>query len=358
MSLLLSTLAMRLGMRLKGEDREFSGLNTLEDAHEDEVSFLANPKYVHLLRATRACAVIVHEHFADQIPRALISDNPYLDFARAASFFVRRQGEHDGVSEKAVIHPTARLGTGCGIHPHAHVGAGAVIGDGSTLFPGVYVGEDCRIGKNCTLYPNAVLLAGVELGDGCVINPGAVIGTDGFGFQRFDGEMQKVPQIGTVRLAKGVDVGANACIDRSTLGATSVGADSKIDNLVQIGHNVSLGEQCLIISQVGIAGSTKVGDRVTMAGQAGIAGHLKIGDDVTIGPQAGVPKDIPGGTTGSGSPFMESGTFMRTAVLLPRLPELARRVKQLEAELASLREQLAAAGISSGTAREQTSKEK
>ena len=282
------------------------------------------------------------------MPTALVSANPYYDFARAASLFVRKQGEFEGVSELAVVHPTARLGNGCAVHPHAHVGARSRLGEGCLLFPGVYIGEDCVIGANCVVYPNAVILAGVELGDNCVINAGAVIGTDGFGFQRVDGIMRKVPQIGTVRLAKGVDVGANTCIDRSTLGATVVGADSKLDNLVQIGHNVSLGEQCLIISQVGIAGSTKVGDRVTMAGQAGIAGHLNIGDDVTIGPQAGVPKDIAPGVSGSGSPFMEGRTFMRTAVLIPRLPELYRRIQQLEAELASLREQLGAGAAPAG----------
>lgn len=357
MALLLSTLAAKLGMRLRGEDREFSGLNTLEEASENDVSFLANPKYTHLLQSTRACAVIVPEKYAEQTARALISDNPYLDFARAASLFVRKQGEFEGVSDQAVIHPTAVIGRGCSVHPHAHVGARSALGEGCLLFPGVYVGEDCVIGKNCVLYPNSVVLAGVELGEGCVLNPGAVIGADGFGFQRFGGEMQKVPQIGTVRLAKGVEVGANSCIDRSTLGATSIGADTKIDNLVQIGHNVSLGEQCLIISQVGIAGSSKVGNRVTMAGQAGIAGHLKIGDDVTIGPQAGVPKDIAAGVTGSGSPFMESNTFMRTAVLLPKLPELAKRVKQLEAQLAALKEQLADSGLTQADAGKHAQKE-
>ena len=354
MALLLSTLAEKLGMTLTGEDREFSGLNTLEEAGPDEVSFLANPKYIHLLEHTRACAVILEEKFAGQTARALISDNPYMDFARAASLFVRKQGEFGGVSEQATVHATATLGADCTVHPHAHIGARTRLGDGCRVFPGVYIGEDCLIGNACVLYPNAVILAGVELGDDCVVNPGAVIGTDGFGFQRFGGQMHKVPQIGAVRLARGVDVGANSCIDRSTLGATAIGADTKIDNLVQIGHNVRLGEQCLIISQVGIAGSTKVGDRVTMAGQAGIAGHLKIGDDVTIGPQAGVPKDIADGVTGSGSPFMEGSTYMRSAVLMPRLPELAKRIKQLEAELASLKKLIEAADNGAQAPKEKT----
>lgn len=337
----LSTLAATLGLSLKGNDREFIGLNTLEAATEDDVSFLANPKYTHFLSSTRACAVIVSPEFADQVPTALISSNPYFDFARAASLFVRKQGEYEGISPLSVVHPSVSLGESCTVHPHAHIGARSRLGDNCVVFPGAYVGEDCVLGNDCVLYPNAVLLAGVELGDACIINAGAVIGTDGFGFQRVEGQMIKVPQIGTVKLAQGVDVGANTCIDRATLGATSVGKDSKLDNLVQLGHNVTLGEQCLIISQVGIAGSTKVGDRVIMAGQAGIAGHLTIGNDVTIGPQAGVPKDIPSGTTGSGSPFMDSTKFMRTAVLLPKLPEMNRRLQQMEKELEALRQQLA-----------------
>jgi UDP-3-O-[3-hydroxymyristoyl] glucosamine N-acyltransferase len=335
--MLLSELAAKLGLVLQGQDKEFSGLSTLEAASPDEVSFLANPKYRQHLAQTRACAVILAREFAPEISTALISDNPYRDFARAASFFVRKQGGFSGLSAQAVIHPEAELGAGCTVHPHAHVGAGTRLGEGCVLFPGVYVGEDCVIGKGCVLYPNAVVLAGVVMGDGCVLQAGAVLGTDGFGFAVMDGEMRKIPQIGTVRLADGVDVGANTCIDRATLGATSVGRDTKIDNLVQIGHNVAVGEQCLIISQVGIAGSAKVGDRVTLAGQAGIAGHLNIGDGATIGPQAGVTKDIPAGVSGGGTPFMERKTYMRTMVLAPKVPDLFQRVQQLEKELGELK---------------------
>lgn len=340
--MLLSELADRLGLTLRGEDGEFTGLNTLEAATEHEVSFLANPKYAHFLGETRAKAVIVSAEAASAVATALISDNPYRDFARAAAFFVRRESGFSGVSPLAVIHPEAVLGAGCTVHPHAHIGARSVLGDGCVVFPGAYIGEDCVFGRDCVLYPNAVALSGVTAGDRCVLQPGAVAGTDGFGFVRVAGQMQKIPQIGTVCLADGVELGANACVDRSTLGATSIGKDSKLDNLVQIGHNVALGEQCLIISQVGIAGSTKVGDRVTMAGQAGIAGHLSIGDDVTVGPQAGVPQSIAPGVSGSGQPFMEGRTYLRTAVLIPKLPDLNRRVKQLEKELAAMKELLAA----------------
>lgn len=355
MALRLSELAARLGLQLEGEDREFSGLNTLEAATEDEVSFLANPKYAHCLAETKACAVIVAREFASRTRVALVSEHPYRDFARAAALFVRKPDASQGLSELALIHPTADIAEGCAVHPYAHVGARSRLGEGCILFPGAYVAEDCVLGPGCVLYPNAVVLAGVSLGASCVLNPGAVVGTDGFGFARMDGVMQKIPQIGTVVLADGVDVGANTCIDRSTLGATFIGKDSKLDNLVQIGHNVSLGEECLIISQVGIAGSTKVGDRVTMAGQAGIAGHLHIGDDVVIGPQAGVAKDIPAKTQGSGSPFMESSTYLRSAVMLSKLPELTKRVQRLEKELDAMKELLRLAAGDSQPTNEETS---
>ncbi|MDR0827036.1 MAG: UDP-3-O-(3-hydroxymyristoyl)glucosamine N-acyltransferase [Desulfovibrio sp.] len=338
--MLLSELAVAFNLTLAGEDCEFVGLNTLDAAAENEVSFFANPRYRDSLARSRACAVILAAEYAPEVKRALISPSPYRDFARAASLFVRKDGDFTGISPLAFVDPQARVGSGCAIYPHAYVGARASLGPGCVLFPGAYVGEDCLLGPGCVLYPNAVVLAGVEIGEKCILRSGAVIGTDGFGFVRVDGHMQTIPQIGVVRLADRVDIGANSCVDRSTLGATSIGKDSKLDNLVQIGHNVSLGEQCLIISQVGIAGSTKVGDRVTMAGQAGLAGHLKIGDDVTIGPQTGVTKDIPSGMKGGGTPFMESGTFMRSLALMPRLPELQRRMLHLEKELAELKKVL------------------
>ncbi|MDR3176699.1 MAG: UDP-3-O-(3-hydroxymyristoyl)glucosamine N-acyltransferase [Desulfovibrio sp.] len=339
--MLLSELAAAFDLILSGEDCEFTGLSTLDEATESEVSFFANPRYRGRLAQSRACAVILTANYAHEVKRALISPAPYRDFARAAALFARREGEFSGISAQSSIHPSARLGENCTVHPFAHIGARSSLGPGCVVFPGAYIGEDCALGADCVLYPNAVVLAGVEMGDGCILRSGAVIGTEGFGFVRIDGKMQAVPQIGSVRLEGGVDIGANSCVDRATLGSTSIGRDSKLDNLVQIGHNVSLGEQCLIISQVGIAGSAKVGDRVTMAGQAGIAGHLNIGDDVTIGPQSGVPKDIPGGVTGGGTPFMESGIFMRSFSLLPRLPEMHKRLLRLEKELAALKELMA-----------------
>ena len=333
----LSELASTLGLEFAGTDGEFTGLNTLENATETEVSFLANPKYVHFLHQTRAAAVIVAREFADSVPNALVSENPYFDFARAGALFDRKQGLFQGISPLASVDATAQLDEHCTVYPHAYIGPHAQVGKNTEIFAGAYVGEHAVVGENCRILPNAVIMAGIAVGNGCVIKPGAVLGADGFGYVLVGGEMQKIPQIGTVNIADGVHIGANTCIDKATLGATTVGKDTKIDNLVQLGHNVQVGENCFIISQVGVAGSARIGNRATLAGQVGVAGHLSIGDDVTIGPQSGIAKDIPAGSKGGGSPFMPENTFMRSMVLAPRLPEIFQRVKRLEKELEDLK---------------------
>jgi UDP-3-O-[3-hydroxymyristoyl] glucosamine N-acyltransferase len=342
----LEDLADKLGLVLSGEVPavKIKGINTLEAAGPGELSFLANPKYLPFLPSTKASAVIVDEAHAKDVKCALISGNPYLDFGRALSFFARTEGNFSGISELAFIHPEAALGEGCTVYPFVFVGAGARIGKGCVLFPGVYVGEECAIGDDCLLYPNVVLLSRVEIGDGCELFPGAVLGADGFGFTRggaagagASAGIQRIPQAGFVRLGREVSVGANTAIDRGALGPTTVGDETKIDNLVQVGHNVTIGKEAIIVAQSGIAGSAKIGDRVTLAAQAGISGHLSIGHNAVIGPQSGVAKDVPDNFSGGGSPLVDGQTFLRTIALMPKLPELARKIARLEKELAALK---------------------
>ena len=335
----LSALAAALGLTIRGGqgvDPEITGINTLDDAVPGELSFLANPKYTHKLATTRATAVIVSPEHADQVPCALVSPTPYQDFGRALALFAVRQGSFAGISEQAFIHPDACLGKDVTVYPFVYVGPEAHIGDGSTLFPGVYVGERCQIGARCTLYPNAVLMAGTVLGDSCILHPGVVLGAEGFGFTRTPAGIQKIPQTGSVRLGDRVEVGANSAIDRAVLAKTEVGDDTKIDNLVQLGHNVTVGRECFIVSQVGVAGSTHIGNGCTFAGQVGIAGHLHIGDNVTLGPQSGVAQDIPSDTVMGGSPAVPQGTYMRTLALMPRFPELFKRLSKVEKLLEKL----------------------
>ena len=336
---MLSELAEELGLTLAGDDLAISGVNTLEAAGPSEVSFLANPKYIQQLETSSAGAVICSAEHASTVTRALISENPYLDFGRCVQLFAKPQGTLTGIHEQAYIDPDAVIGAGVTIYPFVFVGPRAQVGAGTILFPGCYIGEDCSVGEGSILYPNVVLMAGTVVGDDAIIHPGVVLGADGFGFAATEWGIQKIPQIGSVQVGNDVEIGANTCIDRAVLGITTVGDSTKIDNLVQIGHNVEMGSQCMIVSQVGISGSTKVGDNVTMAGQVGVAGHLTVGSGATLGPKAGVPRDVPAGATMGGQPAVDKKTYMRTLTVMPKLPDMYKRLNQLEKELAALKKQ-------------------
>lgn len=345
MSTTRAALADYLGLELVGEDAPVRGVNTLDLAGPEDVSFLANPKYVPLLESTKAGAIIVSRDFARKVACAMISENPYLDFARAVAFFSSPQGCFQGISEQAWIASDAVLGEGCTVYPFAFIGSKTIIGPETVVFPGCYIGENCRVGAGCTLYPRTVLMAGTEVGDRVIIHAGAVLGSDGFGFAPGPDGLRKIPQIGVVRVGDDVEIGANTTIDRAVLEATAVGSGTKIDNLVQIGHNVHVGRHCILVGQVGISGSTKVGDNVTMAGQVGVSGHLSIGDGATLGPKSGVIRDVPAGESWGGIPAMERQTFFRTVATIPKLPEMRKRLNALEKELAALKQQL---GLNTG----------
>lgn len=343
MVLKVSEIAAKLGLAFQGEDREITGVATLEAAGPDQISFLANAKYAQFLPKTRAGAVIVSRGYADNVTCALISENPYMDFGRVLALFAKEQGSFTGISDLAFVHPDASIGENVTIYPFAYIGPRAVIGAGAKIFPGCYVGEGCFIGEKTVLYPNCVLMAETSLGKGCIVHAGVVLGADGFGFARTPFGVQKIPQTGIVTIGDDVEIGANTTIDRAVLGETSIGSSTKIDNLVQVGHNVAIGKESFIVSQVGISGSTKIGDRSTLAGQVGVAGHLTIGNDVTIGPQSGVAKDIPDNTTCGGSPAVDGKTFMRTLAVMPKLPEMHKRLRLLEDEVADLKKLLQSA---------------
>lgn len=334
----LSQIADMLGARLQGDDIEISGVNTLQDAGPSELSFLANPKYADQLPHTKAGAILLRPEHAHKVPRALISEQPYPNFARCIGLFAPKEGTFQGISPLAFIDPLAVLEAGCTVYPFVYIGPNTHIGAGTTLFPGCYVGEGCTVGAGCILYPNVCLMSRTVLGPACVLQPGAVLGAEGFGFVRTPMGLQKIPQIGSVSLGERVEVGANTTIDRAALAVTSVGSGTCLDNLVQVGHNVTMGKECLIIAQVGISGSTHIGDQVTIAGQAGLAGHLHIENNVTIGPQAGVTKGLPANAVVGGTPAMERGTFLRVFNLIPRLPEIFKRLGNMEKELALLQQ--------------------
>lgn len=325
--------ARRLGAAVDTSlDFDVRGVSTLEEAGPGEVSFLSNPAYVRKLKDTRASGVLVAPDFSGETAAPLLRiANPYLAFAKAIALFYAAPAQPPGV------HPTAVIGVGCTLGKDVSLGAYVVLGDH------VSVGDGCVIHPHCTLYAGATLGAGcvlhaqvvvrehVRLGAGVIVQNGAVIGADGFGFApRGDGGWHKIPQAGTVVLADDVEVQANACIDRATVGSTSVGKGTKIDNLVQVGHGCQIGENTLLCGQVGLAGSTRIGDRSTLAGQVGTAGHLRIGNDATVAAQSGVTGEVPDKGFWAGSPAIDSRELRGVLFNYFRLPELAKRVKALE----------------------------
>ncbi len=335
----ISEIADFLNREFKGEDGVIIGCNTLSDAREDEISFLANPKYVKYLATSRAGVVILEPKYAKEVDKCIISPNPYLDFARVVGLFAKAQGEFTGISDLSFIHPDAHLDKGVVVYPYVFIGPRAQIKKGTKLFPGVYIGEDCFIGEDCVLYPNVVVMGQCIIGNRVILHPGVVIGADGFGFAATQGGREKFPQIGNVVIEDEVEIGANTTIDRAALGETRVGKGTKIDNQVQVGHNVKIGSNCVIVAQVGIAGSTRLGNNVILAGQVGIAGHVNLADGCMIGDKSGINKDVKKTGIYSGAPIMEHNKFLRTCAVLPKLPDMHRELKRLRQEIDKLKEQ-------------------
>jgi UDP-3-O-[3-hydroxymyristoyl] glucosamine N-acyltransferase len=337
MEILLGELAQRLGAELRGDSHlRISGVAALEDATETEVSFVVGPKYRRLAKQTAAGALIVPPGMEDLERPLLVSPNPYLAFAQALALFNERPRAALGVSPKAHLGDGVRLGQGVSIHPLAYVGEGAIIGDRVTLHGGAYVGAGVEIGDDTLIHPNVTILDRCIVGKRVIIHSGAVVGSDGFGFAQDGCRHVKIPQTGIVRIDDDVEIGANCAIDRATLGMTWIQRGAKIDNLVQVAHNVVVGEDSIIVAQVGISGSTRIGKGVVLAGQVGVVGHLEIGDGVRVGAQAGVTKSIAAGQEVLGSPAVAYREFVRTSGMISRLPDLRKKVMDLEKRLAQL----------------------
>lgn len=326
----VSEVAGKVGLTFSGHDFEISAVNTLALAGPDELAPLLNRKHLPELAHSRAGVVLCEEKFAPEGRTCLLSQNVKLDWARVVALFAKPQGCLTGVSPQAFVHPEALLGPNVTVYPFAFVGARATVGQGTTLFPGVYVGEDCVLGQDCILYPNSVLLAATVLGDRAIIHAGAVLGSDGYGFAQSPVGHVKVPQVGVVVVGDDVEIGANSTVDRAALDATRIGDGTKIDNLAQIAHNVQVGSHCLIVSQAGIAGSTKLGNGVVLGGQVGLRDNISLGDGVQVAAQSGVGEDLPPGSMAGGSPSMDIMTYLKVSKILPKLPELMRRVRRLE----------------------------
>lgn len=339
----LREIAEHLGAELHGDgEKDIVGVNRVQDANEHELTFLANPKYRKYLPGTKAGAVVVSQPEETCPAAQLIALDPLYAFARALRLFYPEPGSHltTGVHRTALIDPSAKVAENVHLGRFVSVDAGSVIGKGSRIADGVVISRNCRIGSECLIHPNVTIYDDSVLGDRVTIHAGTVIGSDGFGYAPHDGTHYKIYQIGSVRIEDDVEIGANCTIDRAAMGETIIGAGSKIDNLVQIAHNVRTGRGCVIVSQVGISGSTVLGDYVTLAGQVGLVGHIEIGDGAVVAAQAGVPKSIPAGKIFAGSPAREFSEFKRTEAHIRHLSRKMKLLLNLEEEVANLRRKL------------------
>lgn len=341
----LAEIAQKLGCRLEGApETEIHGVAGVEHAEPGQITFLANRRYFPLLKTTRASAVLLDDRIAlDREPgsaplAALRTPNPYLAFARAIELFYQPPRYAPGVHPTAIVAKSARIGDGAHIGPYCFVDENAVIGRNAVLHSFVTIYQGAKIGDNFFAHAHAVVREFCQLGDRVILQNGAVIGGDGLGFaKQKDGTWYKMQQSGPAVLEDDVEVQANACVDRATVGETRIGRGSKLDDLVLVGHASRVGVNTMLCGQVGLAGSTRVGDGCILAGQVGTAGHLSVGDGAVATAKSGIPNDVPPRALYSGYPAVENRQWLKTTAALNRLPDLQRRVWELEAEVEKLK---------------------
>ena len=315
----------------------------IEEGVPGAISFLSNPKYTHYIYETKSSVVLVNEDavFEKPVSTTLIRvKNAYECVAKLLQFYESAKPRKTGIDPLASISPKATIGEDVYIGAFAVIGDGAMIGNGSQIYPHVVIGDGVTIGANCVLYANVTIYQGCKLGNNVTIHAGAVIGADGFGFAPNAEGYDKIPQIGIVVIEDDVEIGANTCVDRSTMGQTIIHKGVKLDNLIQVAHNCEIGENTVMSAQVGMAGSTKIGKWCMVAGQAGFAGHIHIGDQTLVGAQAGLMKDTKPGDKVMGSPAINHLTYMKSRALDPKLPEMYRQIAALQRELNELKENL------------------
>lgn len=332
MGMTLAELARVLDAELHGNAEHFiSGVAGIEEAGPEHLTFVANPRYSSLARTTKAGAVLVSPDFPEIATATLRTANPYLAFAKAVRLFYREPEYAPGIHSTAVIHPTAKIGQDAHIAAYAVISEGVIIGDHATILPHVVIYPHAVIGNHFYAHAHSIVREHCRVGDHVVLQNGAVIGSDGFGFAKDEaGTWHKIVQSGPAILEDSVEVQANSCIDRASVGETRIGAGVKIDNLAQIGHGSKIGANTLVCAQVGLAGSSETGKNVILAGQAGIAGHCKLGDGVIMTAQSGVSHDVPAGKMISGSPAFDNRQWLRATAIFNRLPEIVKQLQRKE----------------------------
>lgn len=337
-----SQIAQMLGGTIEGNASvEVWKLCKIEEGEEGGISFLANPKYTPYIYESKSSLIIVSKDFVAEHPIAatlIRVDNPYLSFASLLKAYNEMQLDKKGVSDLCFVHPTAQVGEDCYIGEFAYIGEHAKIGNNVKIYPNAYVGDNCVVGDNTTLFAGVKLYTYSMIGSRCILHAGAVVGADGFGFApRGDGGYDKIDQIGNVVIEDDVEIGANTCVDRATMGSTIVHKGVKLDNLCQIAHNVVVGENTVMAAQSAVAGSSKMGKNCIVAGQVGVVGHIEVGDRVTIAAQSGVTNNVKSDQVMLGSPAIDAKQQRRNYVYVRNMDSLVKRISDLEKQLKELK---------------------
>ncbi len=322
------------------ENATINAFAKIEEGKQGAISFLSNPKYTHYLYTTESSVVLVNDDLKldKEIGATLIRvPNAYEAVARLLQLYESLKPKKNGISPLASIASSAKIGDNCYVGPFAYIGENVVVGDNTQIYPNVTIGDNATVGKGSLLYPNVTVYHGCKIGNNVIIHAGSVIGADGFGFAPNANGYDKIPQIGIVTIEDDVEIGANTCIDRSTMGSTYLRRGVKLDNLIQIAHNTDIGANTVMSAQVGIAGSTKVGEWCMFGGQVGLAGHIKIGNKVFLGAQSGVPGNIKDDQTLIGTPPMEPKKYFKSQAIFRRLPEIYAKINELEKEIKKLK---------------------
>ena len=335
----LKELAELIGGTVVGDgDVEIHRVAGIDSAKPGEITFLANPKYLPLLQSTKASAVMVMPGVdAPGVP-LLVCPNPYLAFAKVLTALHVAKPEYRGIMEGAYVDPEAKIADGVTIYPGCVIGKNVSVGSGTTLYPGVLLYDNVTVGEDCLIHAGTVVRERCRIGNRVIVQPKAVIGSDGFGFAPDGSSYFKIPQVGIVVIEDDVEIGANCCLDRAALGETRIGRGTKLDNLVQIAHNVKIGADSIIVAQVGIAGSTEIGKHCTLGGQVGVAGPIKVGDNTMVGAQSGISGNVAGGEVVSGTPAIPHRDWLKAATSFSKLPEMRKEIKRLKKQVEELQE--------------------
>jgi len=334
-------IAARLGGVVHGDaDARIAGVRGIEEAGDGDLTFIANRRYRSRLKTTRATAVLVAPGTEEPGRTLIVVADPYVAFGQALALFHPREPERPGIHERAFVDRDARVSPEATVHAGATVSRGAEIAAGAVLYPGVYVGVEASIGEESVLHPNVTVYHQCRIGMRVILHAGVVVGGDGFGFARPGWENIKIPQVGIVQIDDDVEIGANTTIDRGTMGRTWIRKGAKIDNLVQIAHNVVIGEYAIVVSQAGISGSTTVGRGVMIGGQAGLVGHIQVGDHAMVAARAGIHKNVPAATIVAGAPHMPHREWLRLEATIPKLPAMRQQLLDMARKLEALEKKL------------------